>query len=748
MRLRLAASAALVWAAALCAIVAVASPQGALAGGAIDVRVLAVLAAVTVALTLALARSALPPLLGYVAAHLIGVALIAVLVEWPRPPWAWQALPGLSAAWTGGHLQANSTTLSLLALGLAWELSYACAWLALRERRVWLALGLSGATVVLAGSTQARDVALLALCALGLALALVGASLERRLALPRLVTPGGAMRWSPLLPVLVSGVLIAGAWAVPPAPAIPMRGWRAPDLSGAVSGLLSRLGLHSGRAGEGDANLGAFGADLRVGGRFGPSGVPLFVARLANPALSPYWRGAVYDTYTHGIWQALPARLVHEEAGAALPTPDGATEVAPVTETISLLRPTGALVTAGQPWRLSLPSTAALAGVPGAGVLSLRPAQGRVEGAYAAVSLPAPTGPVSPTPALSPDLRARDLTLPALPARVRDLALRLVAGGSDEYARAWSIQEYLRAAHGLYRYDTAPPDVPAGRDPVDYFLFDSRRGFCTQFASAMAVLARSAGIPARLVTGYAAGHLTRGQFVVTDADAHAWPELWIDGRGWVTFEPTPNFPTPWQIGPAPAITPIALPPTPRATATPHATATTPAPTRPPGATATVTATRRAVQVTPTVRPVAPAGRGGAGPRWPGLPSGAPWLGVALLAVALLAGIVWLVRRASPDAVTLYARMSRLAGLLRAGPRPGQTPLEWAGLLAARSPGDGAAVMGLTALYLRQRYGRQQLAREELVAARRSWRALRWRWLRLLLTRRRLAPVRGGRGTTR
>src|SRR5205807_9570036 len=110
------------------------------------------------------------------------------------------------------------------------------------------------------------------------------------------------------------------------------------------------------------------------------------------------------------------------------------------------------------------------------------------------------------------------------------------------------VQGYRRGPDGRYGYDTAPPPTPAGQDAVDYFLLRSRRGFCTHFATAMVVLARLAGIPARLVTGFAAGQLVDGRFLVTTADAHAWPELWIAGRGWITFEPTPNFPTPFQAG--------------------------------------------------------------------------------------------------------------------------------------------------------------------------------------------------------
>src|SRR5207237_1270960 len=83
-------------------------------------------------------------------------------------------------------------------------------------------------------------------------------------------------------------------------------------------------------------------------------------------------------------------------------------------------------------------------------------------GTYAAASLPAPTAPISPAPVLSQELRALDLRLPPLPARIRALAHRLVADVSDPFSRAWAIQAYLRGPGGRYGYDTAPPPTPAG----------------------------------------------------------------------------------------------------------------------------------------------------------------------------------------------------------------------------------------------------------------------------------------------
>ena len=92
-------------------------------------------------------------------------------------------------------------------------------------------------------------------------------------------------------------------------------------------------------------------------------------------------------------------------------------------------------------------------------------------------------------------------------------------------------------------------------------------------------------------------------------------------------------------------------------------------------------------------------------------------------------------RARAGADALYGRMCRLADLLHAGPRRGHTPLEWATHVSARAPADGAIVLALTTLYVRQRYGGYHPQREDLALARASWRTLRRRWIMRLLTRR-------------
>ncbi len=121
--------------------------------------------------------------------------------------------------------------------------------------------------------------------------------------------------------------------------------------------------------------------------------------------------------------------------------------------------------------------------------------------------------------------------------RTYDLAQRLAAAaGNDPRAVLERVQNHLREA-GL-TYTLEPPLL--GQQAIDEFLFDSRRGFCEHFSSAFVFLMRATGIPARVVTGYQGGEINPidGSLVVRQSDAHAWAEVWFDGRGWERVDPT------------------------------------------------------------------------------------------------------------------------------------------------------------------------------------------------------------------
>ena len=143
---------------------------------------------------------------------------------------------------------------------------------------------------------------------------------------------------------------------------------------------------------------------------------------------------------------------------------------------------------------------------------------------------------------------------PGSGSEIRALADKVTAGAKTPYEQAVAIQAYLRTSGGF----TYSLDLPEARDaggatiddPVLAFL-QTKTGYCVQFASTMVMLARAKGIPARMAIGFLPGvRDDDGVYTVRSADAHAWPELFFPGAGWLRFEPTPSV----RTGAAPAYT--------------------------------------------------------------------------------------------------------------------------------------------------------------------------------------------------
>lgn len=147
------------------------------------------------------------------------------------------------------------------------------------------------------------------------------------------------------------------------------------------------------------------------------------------------------------------------------------------------------------------------------------------------------TAEVQPTKLSEAD-RQRYLSLPAgLSARLRQLAKDWTADTRTPREAAEAVERRLRSE---YRYDL---DTPSGgrADPLEDFLFESRRGHCEYYSTSMAILLRTMGIPTRNVTGFIGGTFNRfGRFyAVRQGDAHSWVEVYLDGAGWRRFDPTP-----------------------------------------------------------------------------------------------------------------------------------------------------------------------------------------------------------------
>ena len=157
------------------------------------------------------------------------------------------------------------------------------------------------------------------------------------------------------------------------------------------------------------------------------------------------------------------------------------------------------------------------------------------------------TSDIAQTPASSlrsagqaypPDVLSSYLGLPTLDIRIPQLARQITAATDNNYDRAAALETYLRTHFGYSLQ--LPRTVP--HDPVANFLFERKQGHCEYFASSMAVMLRTLGIPARVVNGFRSGEFNdlTSQYVVRASHAHSWVEAYFPGHGWVAFDPTPG----------------------------------------------------------------------------------------------------------------------------------------------------------------------------------------------------------------
>ena len=131
-----------------------------------------------------------------------------------------------------------------------------------------------------------------------------------------------------------------------------------------------------------------------------------------------------------------------------------------------------------------------------------------------------------------------------IPAEVIEQAFAVTAGATTPYDKALALQNWFR---NEFTYDL---NVQSGHsdDAILSFL-RIRRGYCEQFAGTFGVMARAIGLPSRVAVGFTKGELKRdGLYHVYGRNAHAWPEVWFDGVGWVLFEPTPGRGAPGSEG--------------------------------------------------------------------------------------------------------------------------------------------------------------------------------------------------------
>lgn len=327
-------------------------------------------------------------------------------------------------------------------------------------------------------------------------------------------------------------------------------------------------------------------------------------------------------------------------------------------------------------------------------------------------------------------------------AGVYDLVGQITQGEETGFDRAIAISRYLKSAYA-YTYDQSVP--PVGRDFVSWFLLSEQKGYCTSFASAMAVMARIAGLPSRYVEGYAVHPDADGVARVTQRNAHAWTEIYFNGFGWLSFDATPgayeadssagdgssigdDLEPPPQGGDSPSPQPTQMPtpsPTPTPTPTPSPT---PSPTPhhdDPAVTPTPKLTPEPTPVqTPEPSPTPPPEDPDDGAKTP------PWLPLLLLLAAALAALrLWLASpahlvkgRSAADALYVWYRaVSDLLTCMGLPALPGEAPAVY--LSRAQAQLGVSFLAPLAHMLYASRYGRRKLKPAHAGRAERIYRQL-------------------------
>lgn len=257
-----------------------------------------------------------------------------------------------------------------------------------------------------------------------------------------------------------------------------------------------------------------------------------------EPPWRYYWRGTVYDHYTGHGWTTSQAKLVGYEAGEPVTSKDMPfhrvvrQRVQVIGDLDETLHIAGTLITADQNFNVAWRSHEDAFGA------SIKATTYQADSLVPVISDEQLRSAGNEYPEW---LQDRYLALPdEVPDRVLALARDLTATEPTPYDQALAIESYLRT----FSYTLDVPSPPFDRDVADYFLFDLQQGHCDYYATTMAVLARAIGLPARLVVGYASGtyDASNGRYLVAEADAHAWVEIYFPKYGWMEFEPTAGRP--------------------------------------------------------------------------------------------------------------------------------------------------------------------------------------------------------------
>jgi transglutaminase-like putative cysteine protease len=531
-----------------------------------------------------LARSRLP---GWIA-HLLGVgAGLAYVVYEVAGSLVLESEPGVAYTWEhrvldlwtrngewlhaarSGEFSTDPIPFVVLVVFATWALAYLAAWAIARWRNPWLAL-VPGAIALLTNISYLPGQPSADLIVFLFASILLFARLHMLGAVDRLAEANSAPPQFLSLEVLslatwVGVGLIIVAWMIPTAnhwgPVASL--WS--EALAPISRRVDRIGqLFIGVSSKRATGLHQFEGVLPLQGTIALGATPLLSVDAPAEA---YLTGAVYDQYTSNGWKlsatsdrALSATDVN---AAQVPSPALLARArmpmqATVHVTEDFARDRSFFF--GEPLASDVPTRVIVGGAP-EDIVALAPVSGVDAGGeyrtVGSVSVASADRLITSSGDYPAWVRARYLQLPAaLPNDVRILAQQVAGDERVPYNLALRMEDYLRRTY-QYTLETGPRSPQ--QDSVEFFLFDRRQGYSDYFASAMAVMLRTLGVPSRVAVGFALNEADRDpvtkEFVVSDQQAWVWPQVYFQGYGWVDFNPTPSRVALTRPGDDTAVTP-------------------------------------------------------------------------------------------------------------------------------------------------------------------------------------------------
>jgi transglutaminase-like putative cysteine protease len=641
------------------------------------------------------------------------------------------AVSGRVGSWLdtvgGGGISNDPLVFAVAMAGLAWLLGEITAWLLFRDDAAWVAIIFNGVALLmnLSYASTSLTTGYVSWFAFSACLLLAAQQLANRTELWRRAQL--RVPWRIVLNVLIgtglaAGALLSVAWALPTNVTSPevASGWgrATAPWQGLEEGFDRWFAALNGN--DRNARGLSFGRTLAPRGAFDLGDTPVLQIRANGPL---YLRATTADRYAgQAITSSETSTTSLDAAQDLVPQEAIPNARAAVSAEVTVLASrTSVAFAPDAPLRFSQSAEVDTRGTPDdiATIRLDQPVQQNQKYTVVSAVSTATAQELRAAGEVYPDwVRQRFLQLPRrMPRRVVDLAHEAAAGSANPYDKAIALESYLR---DNFTYSTHVPTVPPDQDWVDFFLFESREGYCDYFATAMTVLLRVEGVPARVASGFAPGDFdpSTGISEVRENDAHTWVEAYFPRYGWITFEPS-------SIRPIPA----------RFEEAPQAEAA-PVPTPPEGSDRTGLTPEELDELLG----LEPGGQAGAAPPRPfftTLPGVVLLLGLLLLFLAAIGGgllaVAW--RRGMGTLQPYqrpYARLVRLgqwSGALK--PRSSDTPFELANVLGRQVPRSREAIESMTAAYVEGTYAARQPTTDPLPA----WLAARRDIFRAMLRRR-------------